>query len=141
MPHRSLVLCIGGGAGLSTSGATAQGCVAGLPNGPVFFGDYGVGTPGGSGKANGFGGLANAGGFLLVGSTNATKASDLGGYFTTQSASVGVAAVSAGGSWATGHNSAGKEIDIALVGWTPGVSLLPVGYTYLNTDTGVVGGN
>jgi hypothetical protein len=119
------------------AGGSVEGCVADLPSGGVTFGDAGGAVPGLGGKFSGFAGAPSIGGAIYVGYTNATKASDLAGWFNTQSVSIGDAWASFGGSYASGANGT----SVTLIGWTPGFSLLPVNYTNINTDTGIAFGH
>jgi RHS repeat-associated protein len=84
-PYRKLkprypVLCVGGSAG-DMAGGSAEGCAAWLPSGTVIFGDAGGAVPALDGKFSGFGGLPAAGFTLYGGTTNATKAKELSGWF------------------------------------------------------------
>jgi len=134
----SAIFCAGGGAG-ALVGGSGEVCVAGLPSGTVTFVDAGGAIPYAGEKASGFGGAPSAGGFAFAGYTNATKASDLGGWFNVQSGTAGVDWAGAGGSYAVGTNSQGQQIYIGLAGWAPGVGS-PVNYTNINTYTWVISG-
>jgi RHS repeat-associated protein len=134
-PTNFPVFCIGGGGDMA--GGSFEGCVADLPSGGVTFGDAGGAVPGLGGKFSGFAGAPSIGATVYVGYTNATKARDLAGWFNTQSASVGDAWLSFGGSYASGANGT----SVTLVGWTPAWSVLPFNYTNFGTDTGIAFGH
>jgi RHS repeat-associated protein len=152
-PRLSDVFCVGGGFGQVGAGISGEICDAFLPSGQVWFSDWGYTLPlgpfasniealpnGGNvskGKQSGFGGVA-LGGQIEAGVTNAQTASDLGGYFNTQTFSAGEAQAVFGGTWSVGANSKGQPIFIALAGWTPGVGS-PINYTNINTFTSVWG--
>ena len=105
----------------------------------MLYTDGGDAVPGNHGIHTGFGGLVGGGPFLETGSTNATKPSDLAGYFNAQSISVGVLQYGFGATSSVGKNSCGKEIDVVLFGYTPGVGALPFNYTNINTYTVIPG--
>jgi hypothetical protein len=140
------VICGGAAVGSVGLGVSVEACTAFLPSGSVGYWDWGHTDPisvaieslqnnGNPSKIKsaGFGGVG-AGFHGDVGFTNATKESDLGGYFNTQTLSAGNGPGSGGITFSYGENGAGDPIYIVLFGWTPGIAS-PVNYSNLNTYT------